>query len=85
MSTRVLIRFAGALMTGLGLLVVQLIRHSLEQLAPTTLIVRVIVASTLFGIWASIGNPMFLYMALIVSLGFLLTFAGRIADRQVVG
>ena len=77
-----LIRFAGALMTGLGIIVVNLIRHRLERLSGATLLVRVIVASTLFGVWASTGNPMFLLMALIVTLGFALTLAGRLADGK---
>ena len=71
-----LIRFAGTLMTGLGLVVAHLIYYQVEQLYGATLIVRTIAASTPLGIWLSARNPMFLIMSMIMVAGFLLTMVG---------
>ena len=77
-----LVRFAGALMTGLGVVVVHLIRYRAEQLYSATLIVRLIISSKLLGIWISTRNPMFLYMGVIVIAGFLLTLAAWIKNSN---
>ena len=76
-----LARLSGALLLGLGILVTQIVRHRVEVLYPTTLVVRVVIVSVLVGLYLTSHDPLFLVLTGIVGLGMLLTGAGLLTDR----
>ncbi len=78
----VLARFCGAFMVALGILVAQIVRHRLEVLYPTTLIVRVVLVGTIVELYLESRDPLFLVLTGIVGLGMLLTTAGFLTDRR---
>jgi uncharacterized protein YjeT (DUF2065 family) len=78
----VLVRFLGAFMVALGIVIVQIARHRVEQLYPTTLMVRVVLLATIVWLYFESRDPLFLVLAGIVALGMLLTTAGFLADRR---
>lgn len=77
-----LVRFLGAFMVGLGIVIGQIVRHRVEVLYPTTLIVRVVLLSTIVGLYFESRDRLFLVLAGIVALGMLLTSAGLLIDRR---
>ncbi len=78
----VLARFCGAFMVALGILVAQIVRHRLEVLYPTTLMVRVVLVGTMVELYLESRDPLFLVFTGIVGLGMLLTTAGFLTDRR---
>ncbi len=78
----VLARFLGAFMIGLGIIVGQIVRHRVEVLYPTTLIVRVVLLGTIVGLYVESRDRLFLVLTGIVGLGMLLTTAGLLTDRR---
>ena len=75
-------RLCGALLLGLGILVVQIVRHRVEALYPTTLVVRVVILAVLIGLYLTSRDPLFLVLTGIVGLGMALTAAGLLTDRR---
>ena len=75
-------RLAGVLLIGLGILVVQIIRHRLEVLYPTTILVRLLISATLIWLYLRTSDPFFLVVLLIVVIGIGLTAASFLADRR---
>lgn len=65
-----------------GIFIVQLIRHRLEVMYPTTLFVRVFILTSLAWLFATTGNPFFLVLVGIVELGFALTLTASVVDRR---
>jgi uncharacterized protein YjeT (DUF2065 family) len=78
----VLVRFLGAFMVALGIVIVQIARHRVEELYPTTLMVRVVLLATIVWLYFESRDPLFLVLAGIVALGMLLTTAGFLTDRR---
>jgi haloalkane dehalogenase len=78
----VLARFVGAFMVTLAIVVGQIVRHRVEVLYPTTLIVRVVLLSTIVGLYFESRDRLFLVLAGIVAFGMLLTIAGFLSDRR---
>jgi hypothetical protein len=75
-------RLAGMLLLGLAILIVQIIRHRIEVLYPTTLIVRLfflVVLASLFGIS---GDPFFLVVFAIVVIGVIFTGYAYLSERS---
>jgi uncharacterized protein YjeT (DUF2065 family) len=66
-------RLAGGLILALGVLVVQIIRHRVEVLYPTTVAVRFLLLGVLGWLYARTSDPFFLAVAGVVGLGVLLT------------
>ena len=66
-------RLAGALTFGLGLIVVQVIRHRVEVLHPTIVGVRVLFVAVWIWLYAQSGDPFFLVLAALVGLGTVLS------------
>jgi len=81
----VLVRFMGSLLLALGVLVAQIVRHRVEALYPTTLVVRVVLVATMVSLYVSSRDPLFLVLTAIVGLGMALTATGFLADRRAGG
>ena len=79
----VLVRFMGSLLLALGILVAQIVRHRVEALYPTTLVVRVVLVATLVALYGASRDPLFLVLTGIIGLGMVFTTAGLLADRRI--
>lgn len=77
-------RLAGILLIGLGILIVQIIRHRLEVLYPTTVVVRLLISATLIGLFAETRDPFFLVVLTVVVIGIVLTATSYVLDRRGV-
>ena len=78
----VMLRALGMFMMALAALIVQIIRHRLEALYPTTLIVRLFLCLCLVLFYWSTCDPLFLVLLAIVGLGVLLTGLGYLSERN---
>jgi uncharacterized protein YjeT (DUF2065 family) len=78
-------RLAGVLLIGLGILVVQMIRHRLEVLYPTTIVIRLLISATLIWLYVRTSDPFFLVVLLVVVIGIGLTAASFVLDRKRAG
>lgn len=79
----VLARFLGAFMIALFILVAQIVRHRVEVLYPTTLVVRGVLLATIVALYLQSRDPLFLSLAGIVGLGMLLTGIALVADGRL--
>src|SRR5205085_5583126 len=77
-------RMAGMLLIGLGLLVVQIIRHKLDVLYTTTLIIRLFFCACFIVFYAISQDPFFLVLLAIVGFGIALTGASYLLDRRSI-
>jgi uncharacterized protein YjeT (DUF2065 family) len=75
-------RLAGVLLIGLGILVVQMIRHRLEVLYPTTIVVRLLISATLIWLFLRTNDPFFLVVLAVVVFGIGLTAMSYVLDRR---
>lgn len=66
-------RLAGGLILALGIIVVQIIRHRLDVLYPTTVAVRFVLLAILGWLYVRTGDPFFIAVFGVVGLGVLLT------------
>jgi uncharacterized membrane protein YoaK (UPF0700 family) len=73
---------AGVLLLVIGILIVQIIRHRLEQLYSTTLVARALISATLLWLFLATGDPFFAVVLVIVLIGVALTGASYYLDRQ---
>jgi len=76
---------AGVLLLVIGILVVQIIRHRLEQLYSTTLVARALISATLLWLSLTTGDPFFAVVLAIVLIGVALTGASFYLDRREPG
>ena len=81
----VLVRFMGSLLLALGILVAQIVRHRVEALYPTTLVVRIVLVATMVALYAASRDTLFLVLTGIVGLGMALTSTGFVVDRRAAG
>ena len=77
-------RLVGVLLIGLGIIIVQIIRHRLEVLYPTTLVVRLLISATLIGLYAQTSDPFFLVVLVVVVIGIVLTGTSYLLERRRV-
>jgi hypothetical protein len=75
-------RLAGALLLALGVLVIQIVRHRVEDLYATTLLVRLGLLAVLAVLFARSADPFFLVIFAIVGVGVLLTGTTLYLDRR---
>jgi uncharacterized protein YjeT (DUF2065 family) len=75
-------RAAGMLAVGLGMIIAQTIRLRLSSLYFTTLIVRSFFFICLLSFYILAGDPFFLVLLVILSIGIILTTTSYILDRQ---
>jgi len=78
-------RLAGMLLLGLAALVTQIIRHRLEVLYPTTLLIRLFFLATFAYLFAISSDPFFLVVFGIVALGVLLSGYSYLTERRAGG
>ena len=74
-------RLAGMLLLGLAILVTQIIRHRVEVLYPTTLVVRLFFLVVFAYLFLSSSDPFFLVVFGIVLLGVVLTGYSYLTER----
>jgi uncharacterized protein YjeT (DUF2065 family) len=77
-----ILRLAGALMLGLGLVIADIARQGIAAMYASTLVVRTVLLTVILGLFFSTRDPMFLTLAAIVTLGMILTGLGLVLDRQ---
>jgi len=75
-------RLAGGLILALGLLVVQIIRHRVDVLYPSTVGVRFVLLAVLGWLYARTSDPFFLVVMGVVGLGVLLTGSSLLLARR---
>jgi uncharacterized protein YjeT (DUF2065 family) len=76
------LRLAGLVLIALGILIVQIIRHSVEALYTTTLAVPSVLSLGLLALLISTGNPFFGVVLIVVLIGVALTGASYLVDRR---
>jgi uncharacterized protein YjeT (DUF2065 family) len=75
-------RLLGVVLLALGIVIVQIIRHSLEVLYPTTLIVRTLIMAVLVGLLIYSRDPLFISLMVVVGFGMILTGTSYVLDRK---
>lgn len=75
-------RLLGVMLLSLGILVVQIVRHRVQALYGTTLVVRAFILVCLAALWFQSSDPLFLVLIGVVGLGFVMTGASYLADRR---
>jgi len=75
-------RLLGVVLLALGIVIVQIIRHRLEVLYTTTLLVRVFIMLVLAGLLIYSGDPLFISLMVVVGLGMLLTGTSYLSERR---
>ena len=75
-------RLLGVVLLALGIFVVQVIRHSLEVLYPTTLIVRTLIMVVMAGLLVYSRDPLFVSLMVVVGFGMILTGSSYLIDRR---
>lgn len=79
------LRLAGLVLIALGILIVQIIRHRVEGLYTTTLVVRSILSLGLLWLFVSTGNPFFGVVLIVVLIGVVFTGGSYLVDRREAG
>jgi hypothetical protein len=75
-------RVLGVVLLALGVLVIQMIRHRLEVLYPTTIVVRLAILTVLVVAYANKRDPVWLVLFVVVGIGALLTGISYLIDRR---
>lgn len=78
----VLPRLLGVVLLALGIVVLQIVRHRVEVLYSTTLIVRSLILLDLTVLYFYSRDPFFISLTLIVGFGFVLTTVCYWLDRR---
>lgn len=76
------LRLAGLVLLALGLLIAQVVRHHVEVLYTTTLVIRAILSLGLLWFFVSTANPFFAVVLVVVLIGVALTGTSYILDRR---
>ena len=76
------LRLAGVVLIALSVFIVQLIRHHVEVMYTTTLVVRAVLSLGLLYLLVSTGNPFFGVILVVVLIGVALTGASYLVDRR---
>ncbi len=76
------LRLAGLVLIALGIFIVQLIRHHVEVMYTTTLVVRSILSIGLAFLAVTTGNPFFAVVLAVVLFGVALTGVCYLLDRR---
>src|SRR5262249_18525982 len=78
----VMLKFIGAFMVSLSIVIIQIVRYRVEVLYPSTLMVRVVLLGTVLWLYVESRDPLFLSIGGIVALGMLFTMTGLLMDRK---
>jgi uncharacterized protein YjeT (DUF2065 family) len=76
------LRLAGLVLLALGLLIAQIVRHRVEVLYTTTLVVRSVLSLGLLYLLVSTGDPFFGVVLVVVLIGVALTATSYLLDRR---
>ncbi len=76
------LRLAGLVLLALGILIVQIIRHHVEVLYTTTLVVRSVLSFGLLALFLTTGDPFFAVVLAVVLFGVALTGTSYYLDRR---
>ncbi len=74
-------RFVGMALIGIDILVFQIVRLRIEQLYPTTLVVRIFFLIVLSGLFLLSRDPFFLVVFAIVAVGVVITGYSYLRER----
>jgi uncharacterized protein YjeT (DUF2065 family) len=77
-------RLLGVVLLALGIVIVQIIRHRLEVLYTTTLLVRVFIMLVLAALLVYSGDPLFISLMVVVGLGMVLTGTSYLSERRTM-
>lgn len=75
-------RLLGVVLLALGIVIVQIIRHRVEVLYTTTLIVRVFIVAVLAALLIYARDPLFISLLVVVGCGMVLTGTSYLSDRR---
>jgi hypothetical protein len=78
----VLPRLFGTVLFSIGAVFVQIVRMHIEELYRTTIVVRVPLMAVNLWLFFYSGNPLFLTLFVIVTLGVVLTVTGYVLDQR---
>lgn len=78
----VLPRLFGTVLLSIGAIFVQIVRKHIEVLYTTTIVVRVPLMAVNLWLFYYSGNPLFLTLFIIVTLGVVLTVTGYVLDQR---
>ena len=78
----VLPRLLGTVLLSIGTVFVQIVRLHIEELYTTTIIVRLPLIAVNLWLFIYSGNPLFLTLFVIVTLGVVLTVMGYVLDQR---
>jgi uncharacterized protein YjeT (DUF2065 family) len=78
----ILPRLVGLLLLGLGILVVQIVRHRVSALYATTLAVRGLFCLGFVVLYALSRDPLFLVLLAVVGIGVVATSVSYVLDRR---
>jgi hypothetical protein len=78
----VLPRLLGTVLLSIGGIFVQIVRMHIEELYTTTIVVRVPLMAVNLWLFTYSGNPLFLTLFVIVTLGVVLTITGYVFDQR---
>jgi uncharacterized protein YjeT (DUF2065 family) len=76
------LRLAGLVLLALGVFIIQLVRHHVEVMYTTTLVVRSMLSFGLLYLFVSTGNPFFGVVLATVLFGVALTGTSYLLDRR---
>ena len=77
------VSFTGAFMLAFSALVIQIIRHHIHLLYPTTIGVRLFFIACILRFYQQTADRLWLVILAVVGLGVLLTLSGFLLDRKV--
>ena len=75
-------RLPGVVLLALGLIIVQIMRHRVEVLYPTTLGVRAVIVVGLVALFIYSKDPLFISLTVVVGIGIILTGTSYLVDRR---
>ena len=75
-------RLLGVVLLALGVVIVQIIRHRVETLYTTTLLVRSIIVVVLAALFVYSRDPLFISLIVVVGLGMVFTSTSYLSDRR---
>jgi len=75
-------RLLGVVLLALGLIIVQIMRHRVEVLYPTTLGVRAVIVVGLVALFIYSKDPLFISLMVVVGIGMILTGTSYLVDRR---
>lgn len=78
-----MLRMLGTLLLALSVVILQIIRHNVSILYPTTLIVRSVILAAFAALYVAYRDPMLLVLIGIVGLGFIFTATSYRRDRRL--